>query len=116
MYRIDRCRTYNEVHIPVSCEPDMGCSFELSDCYEGDPMGIQAINLALDDGDVQAALDSGLFFGEDDRPVDGTVLSITVGERSFVVGSPCLRDGCRPVPTGVESLVELLTSLGCGTG
>jgi len=52
-------------------------------------------------------------YGEDSRPVDGTVFRITRNGKSIDVGSPCgsPAPACVAIPPGVNALASVLRSL-----
>jgi hypothetical protein len=53
-----------------------------------------------------------VLFGVDSRPVDGTVMRITIDTVMIEVGSPCAGSvDCTPIPPGIARLAELLDTL-----
>lgn len=71
---------------------------------------------ALTAPDVEAAFttDESVVLGEDQRPVDGSVLVVQRGDgKRITIGNACPsgQSGCTPVPAGVQSLSDLLFNL-----
>ena len=97
-------------------EPDRVCSHALAPCDAADPIGVDALAQALGQPDVKAALalaasaESEPLYGRDDRPTDGTLLRVTVGAASFLVGSACWEGdaSCTPIPRGIAAMQQRL--------
>ena len=75
--------------------------------------GVNAVVTALADPAVKTALAAGtIIYGEDTRPVDGQVFRITQVRSTVEVGrTPCTLASCKPVPPGVQTLVNTLQQL-----
>jgi hypothetical protein len=83
----------------------------------GDATTIDDVLGALGHADVAAAFAAApILYGEDSRPVDGTVFRVSAGGKEFLVGDACGSGGgiggmCIPIPEGVQALVTLLRAL-----
>lgn len=110
---VHACRTYKHTRMTTRGGGGgaMSCSNEVP-CM-GDATTIADLNAALAHADVVAAFAAApILYGRDTRPVDGVVLDVTQGGRTFTVGSPCSGGtGCVAIPPGVTALRSLLTSL-----
>lgn len=113
------CRTFRHTRTPSgSSVPSKECSVEIGGC-DAEPIAVHEVEIALAHPDVVAALaGSTSLYGTDPRPCDGTVLSISVGERGFFVGGACgagegcfAGESCVPIPAGVSALADLLGKL-----
>jgi len=74
---------------------------------------IDALNALIASADVQGALeDAPVIFGNDTRPVDGTVTRIDIDGAIIDVGQQCTGGaGCIDIPAGVTDLTELLQNV-----
>ena len=93
------------------------CSPALPACGALGVVSISTIAQDLNDADVQFAfkLTTSHVYGVDQRPVDGTVWSITrASGGNILVGGPCpspVMDSCQPIPAGIQRLADHLRSL-----
>jgi hypothetical protein len=93
------------------------CSPTLPACGTPGAVSISTIAQDLTSTDVQAAfaLTTSHVYGVDNRPVDGTVWSITrASGGNILVGSPCpspVMNSCQPIPPGIQLLADDLKSL-----
>jgi len=81
------------------------------DCSDWGP-NLSAIKQALASADVQQALaQSPALYGVDNRPVDGVVMVVHVGDKQIQVGDACptTGTGCTEAPSGVKALIQVLT-------
>jgi hypothetical protein len=107
-----RTRTYLRTN-----PPDLRCAPPLPACGTAGAAAMSAIIGDLADAEVASAfaLPKPVVFGIDMRPVDGTVYSIARGDGgTILVGSPCpspVMSSCRPIPAGVQRLVDHLRQL-----
>jgi len=73
------------------------------------------LNATVTDTALQAGLAQHTLFGRDQRPVDGSILQVSVGDSgaSFLVGAPCAgtSEDCIEIPPAVASLVTQLHEL-----
>jgi len=100
------------------------CSPTLPECGTPGAVSISTIVQDLTDPEVQAALSGPIVetYGVDNRPSGGVRWSIAVvpGRMGYIaVGSPCpssATSSCKPIPAGVQRLVDDLKSLAalCG--
>lgn len=107
---ISPCRTYlHERRTPGSPSTlKASCTLEVEACVTGGNT-VEAVNAALADADVQAALAKApILYGVDPRAFDGAVYDITVGGKTIEVGTPCTSgaSGCVPIPAGVQKAVD----------
>lgn len=108
---VSACSTFEHTRTPLRTDPvDLSCEQEL-DCDLF--LGSGSVNNALNHADVVAAIAAApVTYGHDSRPVDGTVLRITIGEKVIEVGHPCAgRNNCTEIPAGVQALADVLTQL-----
>jgi hypothetical protein len=105
---ITPCRTYtHERHHRIDDRPDVSCTRDVTDCATS----LAGTRLdALLQPDVLAEFARGpVLYGRDLRPVDGSVFRISWGGKYVEVGAPCgTQVGCKAVPAGIQSLVDLL--------
>lgn len=93
------------------------CSPTLPACGASDVVSVSTIAQDLTDADVQTAfaLTTSHVYGVDNRPVDGTVWSITrASGGNILVGSPCpsqTMNSCQSIPPGIQRLADDLKSL-----
>ena len=93
------------------------CSPPLPECGAASTVSLANIVADLDAPDVLPAFEQGAtpLYGVDERPVDGTVYSITVGNvGTILVGYPCRTGGsstCVEIPAGVQRLTDDLQRL-----
>jgi hypothetical protein len=95
-------------------EPSLLCEQEESFCDNEAVIGGERLAAAIQDTEVQSALQKGnVLYGRDTRPVDGQVFEIKVGEDTIAVGSDCSTSDtdCVLIPKGVQNLVILLKKL-----
>jgi hypothetical protein len=91
---------------PITCKQDLlGCGV--------DSIGIGDVTLALRNADVQRAIAAApVLYGGDTRPVDGTVLRVTIGTAVVEIGNPCTgAAGCKAIPPGVAAFADVLSHL-----
>jgi hypothetical protein len=105
------CRTFRIVRmtpgdppILASCENEVDSSAATT---------VDAIDRAVADADVQAAITRApVLYGQDSRPVDGTVFRIDIGGATIDVGDDCAgSSGCTAIPAGVAALRIALQAL-----
>ncbi len=110
---ISPCRTYtHERRYYIEERPDVTCSRDVRDCATS--LAGTRLDALLLNHDVQAAFARApVLYGRDLRPVDGTVFRISFGgSKTIDVGAACApQAGCRAIPAGVQSLVDLLRGL-----
>jgi hypothetical protein len=93
------------------------CSGSLPACGASGVVSISTIAQDLTDADVQFAfgLTTSHVYGVDQRPVDGSVWSVTrASGGNILVGSPCPlpnMNSCQPIPAGIQRLADDLRSL-----
>lgn len=93
------------------------CTPTLPACGASWVVSVSTIVADLANADVQSAFALGTtpIYGVDDRPVDGTIWSMSVTSGGTVlVGRPCpspTMSSCRPTPAGVQKLADDLRSL-----
>jgi hypothetical protein len=92
------------------------CSPALPVCGATGAISVADIVSDLAAADVQASFQKGAtpLYGRDERPVDGTVFSITYGDQgTILVGYACptSSSSCTPIPPGVQRLADDLRSL-----
>ena len=97
------------------------CTPTLPACGASAVVSVSTVVADLATADVQAAFALGTtpiatpVFGVDERPVDGTIWSITLDSGgSVLVGVTCpspTTSSCRPTPAGVQKLADDLQSL-----
>ncbi len=93
------------------------CSPTLPACGASGVVSISTIAQDLNDADVQFAFGLTLshVYGVDQRPVDGSVWSITrASGENILVGNPCpspYMNSCQPIPAGIQRLADDLRSL-----
>src|SRR5260221_757806 len=91
------------------------CYSWLPVCYpELSPVSLSDVLNALDNAEVKAALaQSGIIYGMDPRPMDGTVFSFRYGADVVYVGWPCPAgsSSCIPIPPGVAAFEKVLEDL-----
>ena len=85
-------------------------------CGTSGLLSVQAVEAAIANADVQAALNAGNspVFGLDSRPVDGSVwmFTRTSDGHDFAVGGDCGGTaGCTPIPAGIASLRTMMQNL-----
>ena len=103
---------------PIAPDAISNCSPTLPACGTPGVVSISTIVQDLADPEVQAALSvpTRETYGSDDRPSGGVLWSIGVYGRmgGIAAGSPCpspSANSCKPIPAGVQRLVDDLKSL-----
>ena len=118
-FRISPCRTATyEIDRFQNREPDT-CTQEWGQCGEVRRLSISAIESAVAKPDVQNALagdDDGRpkLYGIDNRPVDGALDELTVGNKSVLVGDACngrMNIGDRPCTDPPAALIAAIRLL-----
>jgi hypothetical protein len=110
------CRTYARARSGRTLDGGTpSCSAQIGSCSEP-PVGVADVERALVHPDVVAALASPTppVYGMDSRPVDGSLLAVTIDGKEIDVGAECPPDGrfCRvAVPAGVRALADVLERL-----
>jgi hypothetical protein len=115
------CRTYQHTWTPVAGQPGVSQTCTVSDiggCGAPSP-SVRDVEQAIAHPDVVAALSGTTpLYGTDPRPCDGSVVQVSVGAQSILVGGDCGSSpsclpgaSCVPVPPGVRALVELLDAI-----
>jgi len=94
------------------------CQTMVPGCNTADMVDVGEVNAALVARDVQAAFGTArggtmLVYGNDPRPVDGQVFSVSLDGAEVIVGAPCRTGGmgCLEIPVGLQRLVDVLTGL-----
>jgi len=108
---LEVCNLFVHQRTPVIADPPaLFCEQSITDCAGA--IGPGDVARALSDADVRAAIAAApVLYGEDPRPYDGQVLRIEIGTSIIEVGVACRMAGCKPIPTGVSALGNLLLSL-----
>ena len=103
------CKTYSRMRDYMANAPPTTCKQELLACGSNS-IGIGDLTGALRNADVQQAVRSApVLYGGDPRPVDGTVLRVTIGGAVIDIGTPCAGGGaCKAIPPGVAALGQVL--------
>jgi hypothetical protein len=121
---LSSCRQYQHSSTPAvpatdpPASPTVCTVADIGGCDAAAP-AIHDIEEALAHPDVVAALAGNVpVYGEDNRPCDGSVTSITFGGHTLLVGGECgtgdncfADQACVPVPAGVRALVDLLADI-----
>lgn len=102
--RITSCRIYSRERTSM---PPLKCTVTLPLCPD---RTLDAIVKPLADPAIVAALRDHKLFGNDPRPVDGSVLRIAVANDFIDIGPSC-ETGCSGMPEALVTLVGLLLSL-----
>lgn len=94
------------------------CQTMVPGCNTADMVDVGEVNAALAARDVQAAFGTArggtmLVYGNDPRPIDGQVFSVSLDGAEVIVGAPCRTGGmgCLEIPIGIQRLVDVLTGL-----
>ncbi|MFO0760057.1 MAG: hypothetical protein U0359_26475 [Byssovorax sp.] len=113
------CRTFTHVRTAAGEPgPDKQCSVEIGGC-DTETDGLHALETALAHPDVTAAFAGSVpVYGTDPRPCDGSVLAITRGDKTILVGGDCgtgtsciQGQQCTEVPAGVRALADALAAV-----
>ena len=108
--------THSRIYVDGST-PGLTCTVSMPTCYAGAEAVLTRLrdDLAAPDVTGAFALSTTPLFGQDMRPVDGTVFSIVRSDgHGILVGSPCPSAGagsCTPIPASVQQLVDDLQYL-----
>jgi hypothetical protein len=108
--------THSRTYVDAST-PTLTCTMSLPPCYSasGEVFGRLKNDLAAPEVADAFALSTAPLFGQDLRPVDGSVFSVVRSDgRGILVGSPCPSGStstCTPIPTSVQQLVDDLRYL-----
>jgi hypothetical protein len=101
-------RTHTMERLSFGADAKISCSRTVPCTSTNNAVTVPAIEAAIANADVQAALakPAGMLYGTDPRPVDGTVWFFERGDgKSFYVG------GGNAVPAGLRALETLLRTL-----
>jgi hypothetical protein len=112
---LDACYVYQHTRSPSGRGGSTMLACERSlPCMGSGLHGVSDVLLAIQNADVQAALAKGhVLFGNDTRPVDGTVFEIVARASTAIeVGSACSGGAsCPAIPAGVSALADLLRAI-----
>lgn len=109
--------TYRHTRTYTNTTPSLICEMPLMPCYAGSGIVMNRLRIDLAAPEVSAAfaLVQPPVFGQDMRPVDGTVFSVTRSDgRGLLVGSSCpaaSTGACTAIPASVQALVDDLKYL-----
>lgn len=109
------CRTYTRIRHLNSDGGTLSCTTEVGACAAA-PVAIGDVEHALAHPDVVAAFAKPTtpVYGNDSRPVDGSILEITKDGKSIDVGGDCgtsSAPACVPIPPGISALASVLRAL-----
>ena len=108
---LEVCDRFLHRRLPVSSNsPALSCEQFIVSCSA--VIGPGDVTRAIEHADVRAAIAAApVLYGNDSRPVDGSVLRVEIGSAVIEVGGDCFTPDCRSVPPGVSALAELLKAV-----
>jgi len=110
------CPSFERIRRPAGSEmPDARCFGDLS-CTSDAPEEVSAESLGrlVANEELRSIFDASdsTIFGRDSRPVDGSLLSVSLGEQSLLIGDECpSASDCRAIPEILSELRETLLAL-----